>query len=60
MKTAQSKVEHGSGALLSTDTLDAMEELGLVLKRIYLRMQKEGYRIVDGKMMNINENEQEN
>lgn len=42
---------------LSKETIDAMEELGTVLKTIYLRMKKEGYIIVDGKVVNANENE---
>lgn len=57
MKTAPSKAEYGSSTVLSQNTLDAMEELGTVLKTIYVRMQKDGYRIVDGKMVNTNENE---
>lgn len=44
---------------LSSDTLDAMEELGGVLKTIFLRMKREGYAIVDGKIVKINENENE-
>lgn len=41
----------------SKEAFDAMEELGLVLKTIYLRMQKDGYRIKDGVMVNENDNE---
>ncbi|MCA9355353.1 hypothetical protein KC865_02270 [Candidatus Kaiserbacteria bacterium] len=57
------KVLHSSSseldATLSNDTLDAMEELGSVLKTIYLRMKCEGYAMVDGKIVKINENENE-
>jgi len=42
---------------LSKETIDAMEELGTVLKTVYLRMKKEGYTIVDGKVVKANENE---
>ncbi len=44
---------------LSKETLDAMEELGMVLKTIYLRLKKEGYEMVDGKLVNLSENERE-
>ncbi|MCA9362854.1 hypothetical protein H6781_00990 [Candidatus Nomurabacteria bacterium] len=44
---------------LSSDTLDAMEELGDVLKIIFLRMKREGYAMVDSKIVKINENENE-
>ena len=57
MKPVPSTTEYGSGTVLTKDTLDAMEELGLVLKTIYLRMQKDGYRIKDGVMVNENNNE---
>ncbi len=33
---------------LSKDTLDALEELGAVIKSIRTRMYNEGYEIVDG------------
>lgn len=57
MNTVPKTTEYGSGGVLSKDTLGAMEELGTVLKTIYVRMQKEGYRIVDGKMVYKNEDE---
>ena len=57
MKTAPHTAEYGSDVVLSKETLNAMEELGTVLKTIYVRMQKEGYRIVDGKMVNTKEYE---
>ncbi len=44
---------------LSEETLDAMEELGTVLKTIYLRLKNEGFEMVDGKLVNVSENEQE-
>jgi len=40
----------GSSAVLSKDTLDALEELGGVLRQIRKRMLSEGYEIVDGKI----------
>ena len=42
---------------LSECSLEALENLGVVLKPIYLRMKREGYGIVDGKLVKINENE---
>lgn len=57
MNTAPKTTEYGSGVVLSKDTLGAMEDLGTVLKTIYVRMQKEGYRIVDGKMVYKNDDE---
>jgi hypothetical protein len=33
---------------LSKDTLNSLEELGNVLKRIHKRMDIEGYQIIDG------------
>lgn len=57
MNTAPKTTEYGSGVVLSEDTLGAMEELGTVLKTIYVRMQKEGYQIVDGKMVCENDDE---
>lgn len=42
---------------LSKETVGAMEELGTVLKAIYIRMKRDGYVIVEGKMVKINENE---
>jgi hypothetical protein len=46
-----------SNVVLTKDSLSALEELGGVLKPIYLRMKKEGYGIVDGRVVNLNENE---
>ena len=37
-----------SSSILSKDTLNALEELGDVLKCIHKRMVSEGYEIVDG------------
>lgn len=36
--------------VLSKETLDALEELGDVLRSIHKRMVSEGYEIVDGKI----------
>ncbi len=38
---------------LSTETLDALEELGDVLRGIRKRMLSEGYDVVDGKVCRI-------
>lgn len=38
---------------LSEDTLDALEELGNVLRSIRKRMISEGYDIIDGKICKI-------
>jgi hypothetical protein len=35
---------------LSKETLDALEQLGEVLRGIYKRMNSEGYEIIDGKI----------
>lgn len=51
------RTEYATKATLDKGSLSAMEELGTVLKTIYLRMKKEGYKIVDGQMVKINENE---
>jgi len=37
-----------SSPKLSKETLDALEELGVVIKSIRTRMYNEGYEIVDG------------
>lgn len=37
-----------SSPKLSNETLDALEELGAVIKSIRTRMYNEGYEIVDG------------
>jgi len=55
----QHKASSTLDTTLSNDTLDAMEELGNVLKTIYMRMKREGYAIVEGKIVKINENENE-
>ena len=39
--------------ILSKDTLDALEELGDVLKSIRKRMVSEGYEIIDGVVTKI-------
>jgi len=36
---------------LSAETIAAMEELGLALKVIYLRLKAEGFRLVDGQLI---------
>lgn len=36
--------------ILSEETLDSLEELGTVLRRIHKRMIFEGYEILDGKI----------
>lgn len=38
---------------LSKDTLDALEELGDVLRGIHRRMVSEGYEIVDGNIRKV-------
>lgn len=42
---------------LSDEALNAMEELGLVLKQIHLRMRREGYIIKDGKVVKEDESD---
>ena len=37
-----------------------MEELGNVLKSVYVEIKKEGYRMVDGKIIKIERDEREN
>lgn len=39
--------------LLSVETISAMEELGLALKAIYLDLKRDGYRLVDGKIVKM-------
>ncbi len=46
-----------SKTVLSDSSLKALEELASVLKPIYLRMQKEGYGMVNGRLVKIKENE---
>jgi hypothetical protein len=46
-----------SKAVLSDSSLKALEELASVLKPIYLRMKKEGYGMVNGRLVKIKENE---
>lgn len=36
---------------LSKETLSALEQLGLALKAVYLRLRKEGYQLKDGKII---------
>ncbi len=43
--------------LLEPESLKALEELGNVLKQVRLRMKKEGYRVVSGKIIKINQHE---
>lgn len=57
MKSVPDTKEYGSGYLLSDDAVEALENLGVILKPIYLRMRKEGYGIVNGEIVKINENE---
>lgn len=44
----QRRILCGSSPKLSKETLDALEELGEVIKSIRIRMYNEGYEIVDG------------
>ena len=37
--------------LLSSEQVAAMEELGLALKVVYLRLKRDGYKLVDGKFI---------
>jgi hypothetical protein len=53
------KTTYTSNEVLSKDSLEALENLGMVLKPIYLRMKKEGYGIVNGKVVKLNEYENE-
>lgn len=53
----------GSNPTLSQDSLNALEELGDVLKSIRRRMYSEGYEILDGVVVqrkDVNVYEQEN
>lgn len=43
--------------VLSDCSLKALIELSDVLKPIYIRMKKEGYVIIDGRLVKQNENE---
>lgn len=58
MKTTPT-VAYTSNATLSESSLRAMEELGVVLKSVYLRIQRDGYKLKDGQIVRDNENEQE-
>lgn len=40
-------------SLLSRDTLNALEELGLILRSIHRRMTAEGYEITDGRIKKV-------
>jgi hypothetical protein len=40
----------GKGRLLSKETLDALDELGIVLRRVYGEMVSEGYTLEDGEI----------
>jgi len=51
-KSSQSKKPD----LLPPETIAALEELGLALKAIYLRLKSEGYRFVDGELIKPKEN----
>lgn len=47
-------VPQGTGTpLLSKDTLDAFEELGLILRGVHRRMISEGYEIADGHVRKV-------
>lgn len=49
-------VPSGIGSsLLSRDTLNALEELGLILRSIHRRMTAEGYEIADGRIQKAHE-----
>ena len=39
---------------LSETTLSALENLGLILKAVYIRLQAEGYELRDGKLSKPN------
>lgn len=48
-------VPSGIGSsLLSKDTLNALEELGLILRNIRRRMTVEGYEVVNGRIQKVN------
>lgn len=36
---------------LTDRSIQALRELGLVLKTVYLRLEREGYKLVDGKLI---------
>jgi hypothetical protein len=44
-----------TSSFLSEETLDAIEELGGILKHIHIRMVKEGYDLIDGSPVNVYE-----
>ena len=39
--------------------IKALEQLGLVLKSIYIEMRKEGYRMISGKLIKPDQHENE-
>jgi hypothetical protein len=51
------KTEDTAEVTLSECSIEALENLGVVLKPIYVRMKREGYGIVNGVVVKINENE---
>lgn len=57
---ASSRCPSLGSSVLSQETLNRIEELGAVLKRIQSRMRNEGYCIVDGAIMKIDDYEKIN
>lgn len=53
METLPNKNGQASAGELPDETIEALENLCLVLKPIYLRMKREGYDIVNGKLTKI-------
>ena len=49
--------QHKKPDLLSPEQVSAMEELGLALKVVYLRLKRDGYKLVDGKFIKPTEDE---
>jgi len=45
--------------ILPQETIDALEELGVIFRRIHERMKREGYTIVEGKITKLNATQNE-
>ena len=55
MQHAPDTTENGADFLLPVEAVESLEQLGGVLKPIYLRMKREGYGIVEGKLIKLDE-----
>ncbi|WP_299326391.1 hypothetical protein [Parasphingopyxis sp.] len=59
MKHKRRSLQKSARAPFPKETLEALEQLGLVLRTIHLEMKRAGYAVIDGKPVKLTDKNEE-